>query len=77
MHQIPSLGVKPPSRVEVRIGQSQVDTPLEEPGVGVVLEQVDHPALGSVESRDMGGDHSKVSHLKQIVGLVGEMLRTF
>ena len=35
--------------VLLRVGQSQVDVPPEKPGVGVVLQEVDHSTLGSVE----------------------------
>ena len=35
----------------------------EESGEGVILEEVEHPALGGVEGAHVGRDHSQVCHL--------------
>ena len=55
--------------VELRVGQAQVDTPAQEPRVGVVLHQVNNPPLGCVEGGDVWGDHGEVGHLIQQVSL--------
>ena len=44
----------------------QVDVPLEESDVRVVLQEVEDAFLGGVERRHVGGDHAQVGHLSEI-----------